>query len=106
MRPVKFVCLLAFIGFLTGCSSSPVTNPDTTPIEAQYVQTISYRVDSISETTLELENHHTRQITQLPSANIEKSFDIDSGNDKTIVITDDDLGLSGTMRLEIDLTFR
>jgi len=104
MRLVKFVCLLIFIGFLTGCSSSPVTNPDT-PIEAQYVQTVSYRVDSSSETTLALENHHTRQITQLPSANIEKSFDLDVGDKKTIVITDDDLGLPGTMRLEIDLTF-
>ena len=105
MRLVKFVCLLTFIGFLTGCSSSPVTNPDTTPIEAQYVQTVSYRVDSSSETTLALENHHTRQITQLPSANIEKSFDLEVGDKKTIVITDEDLGLPGTMRLEIDLTF-
>ena len=105
MRLFKSVFLFIFIGFLTGCSSSPITNPDTTPIEAQYVQTVSYRVDSTSETTLALENHHTRQITQLPSANIEKSFDLEVGDKKTIVITDEDLGLPGTMWLEIDLTF-
>jgi hypothetical protein len=105
MKIFKSVSLFIFIGFLTGCSSSPITNPDTTPIEAQYVQTVSYLIDSGSETTLALEHHHTRQITQLPSANIEKSFDIDSGNNKTIVITDEELGLPGTMRLEIDLTF-
>ena len=105
MRLFKSVSLFIFICFLTGCSSSPITNPDTTPIEAQYVQTVSYRVDSTSETTLALENHHTRQITQLPSANIEKSFDLEVGDKKTIVITDEDLGLPGTMWLEIDLTF-
>jgi len=105
MKIFKSVSLFIFIGFLTGCSSSPVTNPGTTPIDAQYVQTVSYRVDSSSETTLELENHHTRQITQLPSANIEKPFDLEVGDKKTIVITDEDLGLPGTMWLEIDLTF-